>query len=112
MAAGRAYASAAAPAGPQAGRRFTRDRQCDQIYGALWRRLANAAIHKRWPWLKHLFADGGYDRTQLMDKAALLSFVIEIVRRMEAQKGFEVLPRRWVVERTFAWMTRWRAPRP
>jgi putative transposase len=66
------------------------------------------AIHKRWPWLKHLFADGGYDRTQLMDKAALLSFVIEIVRRIEAQKGFEVLPRRWVVERTFAWMTRWR----
>lgn len=66
------------------------------------------AIRKRWPWLKHLFADGGYNRTQLMDKAVFLDFVVEIVRRMEGQKGFEVLPRRWVVERTFAWMTRWR----
>jgi putative transposase len=66
------------------------------------------AIRKRWPWLKHLFADGGYDRAQLMDKAVLLDFVVEIVRKMEGQKGFEVLPRRWVVERTFAWMTRWR----
>ena len=27
-------------------------------------------VRKRWPWLKHLFADGAYDRTQLMDKAA------------------------------------------
>ena len=66
------------------------------------------AIRKRWPWLKHLFADGAYDRAKLMDKAAFLDFVIEIVRRMEDQKGFEVLPRRWVVERTFGWMMRWR----
>jgi transposase len=34
-----------------------------------------AAIRKRWPWLKHLFADAGYDRTKLMDKAACLDFV-------------------------------------
>lgn len=66
------------------------------------------AIRKRWPWLKHLFADGAYDRVQLMDKAAFLDFVIEVVRRMEGQQGFEVLPRRWVVERTFGWMIRWR----
>ncbi len=66
------------------------------------------ALRKRWPWLKHLFADGGYDRTQLMHKAVFLDFIIEIVRKMEGQKGFEVLPRRWVVEPTFAWMTRWR----
>ena len=31
----------------------------------------------------------------------------EIVAELR-QKGFEVLPRRWVVERTFGWMTRWR----
>ena len=43
-----------------------------------------------------------------MDKAAFLDFVIEVVRRMEEQQGFEVLPRRWVVERTFGWMIRWR----
>jgi transposase len=66
------------------------------------------AIRKRWPWLKHLFADGAYDRTKLMDKAELENFVIEIVRRIEGEPGFKVLPRRWVVERTFAWMTRWR----
>ena len=38
------------------------------------------ALRKRWPWLKHLFADDGYDRTQLMDKAVFLDFIIEIVR--------------------------------
>ena len=66
------------------------------------------AIRKRWPWLKPLFADGAYDRTKLMDKAEFLDFVIEIVRRLDDQKGFDVLPRRWVVERTFGWMMRWR----
>jgi transposase len=58
--------------------------------------------------MKHLFADGGYDRTKLMDKAAYLDFTVEIVKRIEADPGFKVLPRRWVVERTFGWMTRWR----
>lgn len=66
------------------------------------------AVRKRWPWLKHLFADGAYDRTQLMDKAAFHEFVIEVVRRIDKESGFKVLPRRWVVERTFGWLTRWR----
>ena len=66
------------------------------------------AVRKRWPWLKHLFADGAYDRTKLMDAAAYRNFVIEIVRRTDKEGGFKVLPRRWVVERTFGWMTRWR----
>ena len=65
-------------------------------------------VRKHWPWLRHLFADGAYDRTKLMDKAAFLDFTIEIVKRSDAAVGFEVLPRRWVVERTFGWMTRWR----
>src|ERR1700723_488813 len=65
-------------------------------------------IRKRWPWLKHLFADGAYDRTQLMDKAAFRDFTIQIVKRSDAAVGFEVIPRRWVVERTFGWMIRWR----
>ena len=43
-----------------------------------------------------------------MDKAAYLAFVVEIIRRSDTAKGFEALPRRWVVERTFGWMTRWR----
>ena len=44
---------------------------------------------------------------KLMDKAAFLDFVVEIVRRSDPT-GFHVLPRRWVVERTFGWMIRWR----
>jgi transposase len=57
------------------------------------------AIRKRWPWLKHLFADGAYDRGKLMSKAAYRDFVIEIVRKLSDQKGFQVLPKRWVVLR-------------
>ena len=63
------------------------------------------AIRKRWPWVKHLFADGAYDRLKLMGKAAYLDFIVEIVHRTDNHKGFEVIPRRWVVERTFGWMT-------
>lgn len=63
-------------------------------------------LRKRWPWIKHLFADGAYDRRQMLDKAALLDFVVEIVRRSDP--GFTILPRRWVVERTFGWLTRYR----
>jgi putative transposase len=64
------------------------------------------ALRKRWPWIKHLFADGAYDRRQMLDKAALLDFIVEIVRRSDP--GFTILPRRWVVERTFGWLTRYR----
>jgi putative transposase len=53
-------------------------------------------------------ADGAYERTKLLDKAAFLDFVIEIVRRIDNDPGFKVLPRRWVVERSFGWMIRWR----
>ena len=66
------------------------------------------ALKDRWPGLKHFFADGAYDRAALLDKAGMLDFVVEVVKRHEAQVGFEVLPRRWVVERTFGWMVRHR----
>ena len=66
------------------------------------------AVRRRWPWLKHLFADGAYDRGRLASLAAYKDFTLEIVRKLPDQKGFQVLPRRWVVERTFGWMTRWR----
>ena len=66
------------------------------------------AIRKRWPWLKHFFADGAYDRRQLLDKAVFLDFTVEVVRRIEGETGFHVLPRRWVVERSFGWLTRYR----
>lgn len=63
-------------------------------------------IRKRWPLMKQLLADGGYDRTRLMDKAAYFDFTVEIVKRIDTDPGFKVLPRRWVVETTFGWMTR------
>lgn len=64
------------------------------------------ALRQRWPLIKHLFADGAYDRRQMLDKAAFLEFVVEIVRRTDT--GFTILPRRWIVERTFGWLTRYR----
>ena len=66
------------------------------------------ALRAKWPWMKTLFADGAYDRAGLMDEAAMLDFTVEVVRKIEGQTGFQALPRRWVVERTFAWLTRWR----
>jgi hypothetical protein len=53
-------------------------------------------------------SDSAYDRGKLLDRAACLDFVIEVVRKIEGQQGFQVLPRRSLVERTFGWMTRWR----
>ena len=57
-----------------------------------------------------LFADGAYDRRTLMDRAATLDFVVQVVRRHEDQVGFAVLPRRWVMERTFGWRDYERRP--
>ena len=62
-------------------------------------------IRLRFPWLRHNFADGGYAGPKL--RGALDKFgdwSLEIVKRSDTAKGFEVLPRRWVVERTFAWL--------
>jgi putative transposase len=58
--------------------------------------------------LKLIWADGGY-AGQLVDWALHFGkWVLEIVNRPKDQKGFVVLPRRWVVERTFAWLGRYR----
>lgn len=71
--------------------------------------LVLKSILKRWPWLRHIFADGGYAGPKLKGKLEKISkFTLEIVKRSDAVKGFEILPRRWVVERTFAWLGRCR----
>jgi len=62
-----------------------------------------------YPWLRHIFADGAYGAGKV--RQALSQFgqwVIEIVKRPDGVTGFQVLPRRWVVERTFAWLGRCR----
>ncbi len=71
--------------------------------------LVLASIRFLYPWLRHIFADGGYAGAKL--RAALKRMgqgTVEIIKRSDSAKGFEVLPRRWVVERTFAWLGRCR----
>jgi transposase len=68
-----------------------------------------ASIRSLYPWLRHVFADGGYAGDKLRDAlAALGRWTIEIIKRSDNATGFVVLPRRWVVERTFAWLARCR----
>ena len=60
----------------------------------------------RFPYLRLIWADAGY-AGQLVDWVMSLSgWVLEIVRRPRDRHHFEVLPRRWVVERTLAWLGR------
>ena len=67
------------------------------------------AIRHRFPWLRHLFADSGYAGDKLATALAELGrWTIEIVKRPSTAEGFVVLPKRWVVERTFAWLGRCR----
>jgi transposase len=67
------------------------------------------SIRHSYSWLRHAFSDGGYAGAKL--RGALKSsgdWTIDIVKRSDTAKGFEVIPRRWVVERTFAWLNRCR----
>ena len=67
--------------------------------------LAN--VRSLYPWLRHVFADGGYAGDKLKgDLEDAGDWTIEIVKRSDLAKGFVLLPRRWVVERTFAWLNR------
>lgn len=66
-----------------------------------------ASIRYAFPWLRHVFADGGYAGPKLRQALAKLgAWTLEIVKRSDTAKGFVVIPRRWVVERTFAWFGR------
>ena len=67
------------------------------------------SIRQACPWLRHVFADSAYGGPKLRDALKHLGkWTIEIIKRSDKAKGFEVLPRRWVVERTFAWLGRCR----
>ena len=69
--------------------------------------LVAAAIRSSHPWLRHLFADSAYASEKLTSALALLGdWTVEIIKRPNTAKGFVLLPRRWVVERTFAWLNR------
>ncbi len=67
------------------------------------------SIRFSYPWLRHVFADGGYAGPKLKGALEKIGrWTIEIVKRSDTAKGFKVLPRRWIVERTFAWLSRCR----
>src|SRR5246127_3683472 len=69
-----------------------------------------ATLFGLYPFLLRLYADGGYQgpafRTAV--KTVLSQVEVEIVKRSDLVKGFVVLPKRWVVERTLAWFNRCR----
>jgi len=68
-----------------------------------------ASIRSLYPWLRHIFADAAYAGDKLAHALAGIGrWTLEIIKRSDTAKGFEVLPRRWVVERTFAWLGRCR----
>lgn len=56
--------------------------------------------------LRHLWADGGYAGQLVHWVGRVSRRALEIVRRSDTARGFAVLPRRWVVERTFGWLGR------
>jgi len=63
-------------------------------------------LRKAFPGLQLAWADGGYAGKLITWAKAALRVTVEIVRRPGQLHTFQVLPRRWVVERTFAWITR------
>ena len=66
-------------------------------------------LRNKFPRLRHVFADRIYRGNQLINALAPCGpWTIEIVERPQGVKGFQLLPRRWVVERTFAWCGRCR----
>ena len=63
-------------------------------------------IKPRFPWLDCVFADTGYNEQQTYEAAGANALRLEIVRRNPNAVGFEVIERRWVVERIFSWFGR------
>jgi transposase len=63
-------------------------------------------LRRRFPWLRLIFADGGYQGEVAACAAAQERLRLAIVRRGPGARGFAVLPRRWLVERIFAWLGR------
>jgi putative transposase len=65
------------------------------------------SVHNRWCRLKLIWADGAYAHI-VEPVRKQFGWKLEIVRRSDDVKGFKVLPHRWVVERTFGWLGRYR----
>ena len=71
-------------------------------------KLVLSRLVGRFPRLKRIWADGAYAGKLVQSARDTGGWSLELVRRPPQQHTFEVLPRRWVVERTFAWLGRHR----
>jgi transposase len=72
--------------------------------------LVMATLFGLFPFLLKLYADGGYQGAEFQAALSrILRWVnLEIVKRSDTAKGFTVLPKRWIVERTIGWLNRCR----
>jgi transposase len=72
--------------------------------------LVMATLFGMFPFLQKLFADGGYQGPQFANALAktLPHVNVEIVKRPDTAVGFKLVPKRWIVERTIAWLNRCR----
>jgi len=69
-------------------------------------RVVLTKMQGRLPRLKKIWADGGYAGKLVDWVKDLCGWVLEIVKRSDTAQGFEVIPHRWIVERTFGWLNR------
>jgi putative transposase len=69
-------------------------------------RLVCLRAKRRYPRLRLLWADGGYSGRLVPWMHRLCGWVLRIVKRSDDATGFVILPKRWIVERTFAWLGR------
>lgn len=73
-------------------------------------KLVFAKAEKLGPWLRmeRVWADGGYAGKLIAWVSSYCQWILEIVKRNDDVKGFKLLPKRWVVERTFSWLSNYR----
>lgn len=70
-------------------------------------RVLTKRLRRRFPFVEVIFADAGYQGPRVRDAARRSgTWRVEIVKRPDSQKGFAVIAKRWIVERTLAWISR------
>jgi putative transposase len=72
------------------------------------KQLFTTLLTTSWKRLTLIWADGNYTSDLITWVKQTCTWILEIVHKPAAQKGFSVLPKRWIVERTFAWLNRQR----